>query len=372
MLYIYDRPDWPAFRWDDGLLAVELAALRFRQGAFLARMQALGFSLRSTAVLQTLTEDVIKTSEIEGVSLDRGQVRSSLAARLGMDAAGLVPTERNVDGIVDMLLDATRNFAAPLTSDRLFGWHAALFPMGRSGLRRITVGAWRKAEGGPMQVVSEDRPGRPNVHFQAPDAARIDKEMSRFLAWFDDSTPDIDPVIKAAVAHIWFETIHPFDDGNGRIGRAIMDLALARAEGTSQRFYSMSARLRVERNEYYETLEAAQKGDLDITLRLRWFLRILDGALHDAETRLDAVLSKAAFWSSAAAQGTNDRQRKILNRLLDGFEGKFTSSKYAKIAHCSQDTALRDIDDLIGRGLFIRAEAGGRSTSYSLTGQSPE
>ena len=196
--------------------------------------------------------------------------------------------------------------------------------------------------------------------------------MSRFLAWFDDSTPDIDPVIKAAVAHIWFETIHPFDDGNGRIGRAIMDLALARAEGTSQRFYSMSARLRVERNEYYETLEAAQKGDLDITMRLRWFLRILDGALHDAETRLDAVLSKAAFWSSAAAQGMNDRQRKILNRLLDGFEGKFTSSKYAKIAHCSQDTALRDIDDLIGRGLFIKAEAGGRSTSYSLTGQSPE
>ena len=371
MVYIYDRPDWPAFRWDHETLAVELAALRFRQGAFLARMEALGFDLRSHAVLQTLTEDVLKTSEIEGDFLDRRQVRSSLARRLGMDLAGLVVTDRNVDGIVDMLLDATRNFAEPLTADRLFGWHAALFPTGRSGLERITVGAWRKPEGGSMQVVSEDRPGRQIVHFQAPEASRIDREMSRFLGWFE-STRDIDPVIKAAVAHIWFETIHPFDDGNGRIGRAIMDLALARAEGTSQRFYSMSARLRVERNAYYETLEAAQTGDLDITLRLRWFLRVLDGALHDAETRLNAVLSKAAFWAGAAAQGTNERQSKILNRLLDGFEGKLTSSKYAKITQCSQDTALRDIDDLIGRGLLVRAEAGGRSTSYRLSGQSPE
>ena len=286
-----------------------------------------------------------------------------------MDAAGLVAAERHVDGVVDMLLDATRNFAAPLTAERLFGWHAALFPTGRSGIVRITVGAWRQPEGGPMQVVSEDRPGRPIIHFQAPEAARIEMEMKRFLAWFDDGTLEIDPVIKAAVAHIWFETIHPFDDGNGRIGRAIMDLALARAEGTSQRFYSMSARLRVERNEYYETLEAAQKGDLDITVRLRWFLRVLDGALNDADTRLSAVLFKAAFWSGVAAQGTNQRQRKILNRLLDGFEGKLTSSKYAKIAHCSQDTALRDIDDLIARGLMVRAAAGGRSTSYELTRQ---
>ena len=369
MVYIYDRPDWPSFRWDKGLLATELAALRFRQGAFLGRIEALGFALRSDAVFQTLTEDVVKTSEIEGEYLDRGQVRSSLARRLGVDAVGLVPAERNVDGVVDMLLDATRNFAAPLTAERLFSWHAALFPTGRSGLKRITVGDWRKPDGGPMQVVSEDRPGRPIVHFQAPEAARIDTEMSRFLAWFDDAVLDIDPVIKAAVAHIWFETIHPFDDGNGRIGRAIMDMALARAEGTSQRFYSMSARLRVERNEYYETLEAAQKGDLDITVRLRWFLRVLDGALDDAEARLNAVLSKAAFWAGAATRGTNDRQSKILNRLLDGFEGKFTSSKYAKIAHCSQDTALRDIEDLIGRGLMVKAEAGGRSTSYRLAGQ---
>ncbi len=217
-----------------------------------------------------------------------------------------------------------------------------------------------------MQVRSEDRPSRPIVHFQAPEAARIETEMNRFLAWFDDRTLDIDPVIKAAVAHIWFETIHPFDDGNGRIGRAIMDLALARAEGTSQRFYSMSARLRAERNEYYETLEAAQKGDLDIIVRIRWLLRVLGGALDDAEARLNAVLYKAAFWAGAATPGTNDRQSKILNRLLDGFEGKFTSSKYAKIAHCSQDTALRDIEDQIGRGLMVRAEAGGRSTSYRL------
>jgi len=366
MRYIYDQPDWPVFRWDKAVLANELAALRYRQGRFLSRMEALGFELRSLAVLQTLTDDVLKTSEIEGEVLDRRQIRSSLARRLGMDAAGLPPADRHVDGIVDMLLDATRNFAQPLTAERLFAWHAALFPTGRSALKRITVGGWRRAEGGPMQVVSEDRPGRQIVHFQAPGADRVDAEMRRFLTWFENEAVEIDPVIKAAVAHIWFVTIHLFDDGNGRIGRAIIDLVLARAEGTSQRFYSMSARLRVERNSYYETLEAAQKGDLDITLRLRWFMRVLDGALDDAETRMDAVLRRATFWGNSAVDGVNDRQRKILNRLLDGFEGKFTSSKYAKMAPCSQDTALRDIDDLMARGLLAREAAGGRSTSYAL------
>ena len=365
MRFTYDRADWPRFRWDMTVLADDLAAFRFRQGRFISRMEALGFEMRSDAVLRTMTEDVLKTSEIEGELLDRAQVRSSLARRLGMDMPGLIPASRGVDGIVDMLIDATRDFAAPLTAERLYGWHAALFPTGRSGIRRITVGAWRRPEGGEMQVVS-GRPGREIVHFRAPPAERIDAEMRRFLDWFEDETLGIDPVLKAAVAHIWFVTIHPFDDGNGRIGRAIMDLALARSEHLAQRFYSMSARLRVERDEYYETLETAQKGDLDITLRLRWFLRVLDQALKDAESRLDLVLRKARFWSAPAAVGVNARQRKVLNRLLDGFEGKLTSSKFAKIAKCSQDTALRDLDDLVKRDILVKGSAGGRSTSYGL------
>ncbi len=365
MLYIYERLDWPKFRWNDAQLATQLAEVRHRQGRLIGRMEALGFQLRSEAILQTLTQDVVKTSEIEGEILNTDQVRSSLARRLGMEVAGLVPSDRHVDGTVDMLLDATRNFHQPLTAERLFSWHAALFPTGTSGLKRITVGAWRKAEGGPMQVVS-GRLGREKVHFQAPDADRVEKEMEQFLAWFEDTALLIDPVIKAAVAHIWFVTIHPFDDGNGRIGRAITDLALARSEGTSQRFYSMSARLRTERNEYYETLEAAQKGDLDITVRLAWFLRVFGQALEDAEDHLSIVLRKAQFWAQPARFGLNERQRKIVNRLLDGFQGKLTSSKYATIAKCSQDTALRDIEVLIRHNILARDEAGGRSTSYSL------
>ena len=321
MGYIYQRDDWPGIRWDKALLADQLAAVRHRQGRLIGRMEALGFDLRSEAILQTLTQDVVKSSEIEGEILNPEQVRSSLARRLGMDVAGLVPADRHIDGTVDMLLDATRNFDKPLTPERLFGWHAALFPTGRSGLKRITVGAWRKAEGRAMQVVS-GRPGREKVHFQAPEADRVDGEMHRFLRWFESISPaDIDPVIKAAVAHIWFVTIHPFEDGNGRIGRAIIDMALARSEGTAQRFYSMSARLRTERNAYHETLETAQKGDLDITLRLSWFLRVLDQAFEDAEQHLSVVLRKARFWEKHVADTINDRQRKILNRLLDGFEG---------------------------------------------------
>ncbi len=366
MRYIYDRPDWPDFQWDAGLLANDLAALRFHQGRFVAGMEALGFDLRSAAVLRTMTEDVLKTSEIEGEILNDDEVRSSLARRLGLDLPGLVPASRKVEGVVDMLLDATQNFEAPLTADRLFGWHAALFPTGRSGLKPITVGAWRKPEGGAMQVVS-GYPGREKVHFEAPPASRVDAEMLRFLRWFEDDAIAIDPIIKAAVAHIWFVTIHPFDDGNGRIGRAIIDLMLARSEGMAQRFYSMSGRLWVERNEYYETLEAAQKGDLDLTPRLRWFLRVLDDALTDAEARLDAVLRKARFWAAPTAQDVNERQRKILNRLLDGFEGRFTSSKYAKMTRCSQDTAGRDIEDLIRRALMIKEEGRGRSSGYRLS-----
>lgn len=365
MGYIYDRPDWPAFRWDDAALSAQLAAVRHHQGRLLGRMEALGFPLRDEAIFRTLIQDAMKTSEIEGEILDREQVRSSLARRLGIETAGLVPVDRHVDGVVTMLLDATRSFERPLTMDRLQGWNAALFPYGGIGRQPITVGAWRTDELGPMRVVS-GRIGRETVHFQAPPAERIADEMTAFLRWFEDPSERIDPVLKAAVAHIWFVTIHPFDDGNGRIGRAIADMALARSEGTSHRFYSLSARLRVERNAYYETLEATQKGDLDITCRLAWFLAVLDRALDDAEATLSAVLRKAAFWDRMAPMALNDRQKRLMNRLLDGFHGKLTTSKWATIAKCSQDTALRDIEGLIAFGILAKEPGGGRSTSYGL------
>lgn len=365
MAYIYDRPDWPSFRWEIAALSVQLAGVRHRQGRLLGRMEGLGSRLRDEAILGTLIQDAMTTSEIEGEILDREQVRSSLALRLGLESAGLVPVDRHVDGVVAMLLDATQSFAAPLTAARLFAWHAALFPSGGIGRQPITVGAWRTDALGPMRVVS-GRIGRETIHFQAPPADRIEAEMAVFLRWFEDSAEPIDPVLKAAVADIWFVTIHPFDDGNGRIGRAIADMALARSEGTSQRFYSLSARLRVERNAYYETLEATQKGDLDITARLAWFLTILDRALADAEATLAAVLRKAAFRDRVAPLPLNERQRRLLNRLLDGFQGKLTTSKWATIVKCSQDTALRDIDGLIGLGLLTKEAAGGRSTSYVL------
>ncbi|MBB4305009.1 Fic family protein [Rhodobium orientis] len=327
-------------------------------------MEALGFLLRSEAVLQTLTEDVMKSSEIEGERLDRAQVRSSIARRLGLDIGGLIPADRHVEGIVELMLDATQNYDKPLTADRLFDWHAALFPTGRSGMTRITVGAWRDDSSGPMQVVSGPF-GKEKVHFEAPEAGRLDAEMRAFLDWFN-AKPGIDPVLKAGIAHLWFVTLHPFDDGNGRIARAIADMALARSEGTSQRFYSMSAQIRLERNAYYDTLERTQKGDLDITDWLEWFLACLGRAFEGAEAVLSSVLDKARFWEAHAEDPFNDRQRDMLNRLMDGFEGKLTSSKWAKIQKCSQDTALRDIDDLIKRNILVKDSAGGRSTSYSL------
>ncbi|MBU6207315.1 MAG: Fic family protein [Alphaproteobacteria bacterium] len=327
-------------------------------------MEALGFPLRNEAVLQTLTEDVLKSSEIEGELLDKEQVRSSIARRLGMDIGGLVPADRNVEGIVDMMLDATQNYATPLDRERLFGWHAALFPTGRSGMSRITVGAWRTAGAGPMQVVSGPI-GREHVHFEAPDATALDREMSAFIDWFENGA-DIDPVVKAGLAHLWFVTIHPFDDGNGRIGRAIADLALARSESSAQRFYSMSAQIRVERQAYYDKLEAVQKGGLDVTSWLTWFLDCLDRAINGAETVLGSVLLKARFWEAHRDTPMNDRQRKIINLLLGDFEGKLTSSKWARIAKCSQDTALRDIDALVKHGVLAKEDAGGRSTSYTL------
>ena len=361
--YIHQLPDWPRFDWNREAIAVPLAEIRHQQGRLLGRMEGLGFDLQKEAELETLTLDVLKSSEIEGEVLDRDQVRSSIARRLGMDVVGLVPADRDVEGVVEMMLDATQNYSKPLTADRLFGWHAALFPTGRSGMSRITVGAWRTPDGDPMQVVSGPI-GRERVHYEAPAADRLDADMTAFLQWFETATPD--PVLKAGVAHLWFVTNHPFDDGNGRIARAIADLALARAEGTPQRFYSMSAQIRAERKAYYETLETTQKGDLDITAWLLWFIACLDRAFDGAETILASVMRKAHFWEALADQPLNERQRKVLNRLLDGFEGKLTNAKWAALAKTSSDTALRDINDLVNRGVLAREAGGGRSTSYLL------
>jgi Fic family protein len=364
MPYTHERYDWPAFRWSDKRLATKLGAVRHRQGLLIGRMGALGFALRSEAVLATLTEDVLKSSEIEGEHLDKDQVRSSIARRLGMDIGGLIPSDRHVEGVVEMMLDATQNYAAPLTAARLFAWHAAMFPSGRSGMTPITVGAWRTDENGPMQVVSGPI-GRERVHYQAPPAPVIDREMAAFIAWFE-TQQDIDPVLKAGVAHLWFVTIHPFDDGNGRIARAIADLALARAEGTAQRFYSMSAQIRSERKVYYALLETTQKADLDITPWLDWFLDCLGQAFGSAEQTLSSVLAKARFWDRHHDTPINDRQRAMLNRLLNGFEGRLNTSRWAKLAKTSNDTALRDIQDLVEKNILVRDEGGGRSTSYSL------
>ncbi len=364
MTYIYDLSDWPKFCWKDYVLAAPLAELRHRQGRLVGRMESLGFKLREESVLSTLTEEVVKSSNIEGERLNREQVRSSVARRLGMDIAGLIPADRNVEGVVEMMLDATQNYASPLTEKRLFGWHAALFPTGRSGMSRIRVGEWRDDASGPMQVVSGPI-GRERVHFQAPDARRLTREVRAFLKWFE-SERSVDPVLAAGIAHFWFVTIHPFDDGNGRIARAIADLALARSENSPERFYSMSSRISAERQQYYDVLEKTQKGDMDITRWLQWFLTRLDEAFEQAEETLSSVLNNARFWDGLESTPLNERQRLVLNRLLDGFEGKLTSSKWAKLAKCSQDTASRDIDDLIHKNILTRGPAGGRSTSYDL------
>ncbi len=364
--YIHELLDWTAFQWSHADVAGPLGALRYRQGRLIARMESLGFPLRDEAVLQTLTEDVVKTSEIEGEALDRSQVRSSLARRMGLDIGALAPADRHVDGVVDMMLDATRNYDKPLTDERLFGWHAALFPTGRSGLAPIRVGIWRDDRAGPMQVISGPI-GRERVHFEAPAAARLPEEMARFLAWFE-TRESLDPVLKAAIAHLWFITIHPFEDGNGRMARAIADMALARSEGTPQRFYSMSSQIRRERSDYYAMLESTQKGDRDITLWLTWFLACLDRAFDGAEEMLAGVLHAARFWEEHRDAAFNLRQKDMLIRLLEGFTGKLTASKWAKIQKCSPDTALRDINDLIAQGVLMRDAGGGRSTAYLLRG----
>jgi Fic family protein len=363
-MYIWERSGWPAFTFDEERLSRLLAQVAREQGRLLGRMEGLGFDLRSEAHLHTLTEDVVKSSEIEGEKLGRDQVRSSIARRLGMDAGGLVPADRNVEGVVEMMLDATGNHDEPLTEERLSAWHAALFPTGRTGMQRISAGTWRDDSNGPMQIVSGPM-GRESVHYEAPPAARVADEMGKFLKWFEEPG-EIDPLLKAGLAHLWFVTIHPFDDGNGRIARAIADMALARAERSRQRFYSMSAQIRQERKDYYWTLEWTQKGEFDVTLWQTWFLNCLQRAIEGAQETLSSVLEKARFWERFAKEPLNERQIKVLNRLLDGFEGKLTSSKWAKLAKCSQDTAYRDILDLVERDALKKGPSGGRSTSYSL------
>jgi len=359
--YIYDLPDWPRFRWNQDAISPRLAAVRHKQDRLIGRMQALGFTLRKEAELRTLTLEVLKSSEIEGEILDKEQVRSSVARRLGVDIGALTPEDRKVEGVVEMVLDATRNYDKPLTRERLFAWHASLFPTGYTGMRKIKVGAWRDA---PMEVVSGPI-GHERVHFEGPPADRIEREMTAFLDWFngDDGT---DLVLRACLAHLWFVTIHPFEDGNGRIARAIADMMLARSEQSPQRFYSMSAQMRQERNAYYGGLEQTQKGTLDISERLDWFLDCLERSFDEAKETLAAVFRKARFWGSHGGASFNERQNLMLNKLLDGIEGKLTSSKWAKMAKCSQDTALRDIVDLVDRGILAKDPAGGRSTSYSL------
>ena len=363
-MYLWGRDNWHDLTWDRGHLAALLGQVSREQGRLVGRMQDLGFELRREAQLSTLTEDVVRSSEIEGEKLDSDQVRSSIARRLGMEFGGLVAVDRDIEGVVEMMLDATTNYAQPLTADRLFGWHAALFPTGRSGLHKITVGDWRNGSGGPMQVVSGPI-GRQKVHYEAPPAARVSKEMKRFLSWFE-APGDTDPLFVAGLAHLWFVTIHPFEDGNGRIARAIADMALARSERSTQRFYSMSAQIRRERSDYYITLEHTQNGELDVTSWQEWFLSCLHRAIEDSQDTLSSVLKKARFWERFAQQSLNERQIKVLNRLLDNFEGKLTTSKWAKLTKSSQDTAYRDILDLVERGALRKDPGGGRSTSYSL------
>ena len=364
MSWIHEQEGWPALIWNAQQLAPKLADIRHRQGRLLGRMEGLGFEFREEARLDTLTADVVKSSAIEGKILNPEEVRSSIARRLGLAIGGLVPASRDVEGIVEMMLDATQNFAKPLTAERLFDWHAALFPTGRSGMHKITVAAWRPESAGTMQVVSGPI-GREKVHYRAPDASGLDGEMQSFLMWFEEGQ-GVDPVLKAGLAHFWFVTIHPFEDGNGRIARAIADMSLARSDGSAERFYSMSAQMENERKAYYARLEAQQRNGLDVTAWLDWFLACLDRALCSAEGALGAVLFKAALWAYANRGGVNERQRLILNRMLNRFRGHMNTSKYANLAKCSPDTALRDIKDMINRGLLIQNPGGGRSTSYRL------
>ncbi len=363
-MYLWQRANWPEVTFDTSRLTQPLARTRHEQGLLLGRMQALGFTIQQESVLATLTEEVVSTSEIEGEIISTSQVRSSLASRLGIDIGGVDQVERNVEGIVEVMLDATHSFNRPLTAERLKRWQAALFPTQYSGLQSILTGQWRDDRSGPMQVVSGPI-GRRQVHFEAPPADRIESEIERFLEWFE-SEADPDPVLKAGIAHLWFVTIHPFEDGNGRIARAIAEMVLARGEQNERRFYSLSSQIRAERREYYHRLESTQRGSLDITPWLEWFLACFARAIERAgETLMDST-RKARFWEQYAAESFTERQITMLNRILDGLEGRLTSSKWARMAGCSQDTAWRDITDLVDRGVLTKNPEGGRSTSYSL------
>lgn len=363
VMYIYQNSNWANFNWNHEKVLEALSKVKLAQGLLLGKMKALGFNLREEAILNILSQDVLTSSEIEGEILDKEQVRSSIARRLGLDIGGGIRVDRNVEGIVEMMLDATQHYNEILTKDRLIGWHASLFPTGYSGMFKINVGQFRDDKNGPMQVVS-GYIGKEKVHYQAPDASTIESEISNFIKWINDSN-ELDKVLKAGIAHLWFITIHPFDDGNGRIARALTDMLLARAENTNQRFYSMSAQIRKERKEYYNILEKTQKGSLDITDWLLWFLDCLLRAIQNTKETLASVFSKASFWQQFSDQALNERQKHIINKLLDDFEGKLTSSKWAKLCKCSQDSANRDISDLVEKNILIKVGAG-RSTNYIL------
>lgn len=363
-MFIYNNPNWPIFEWNNEKLLPLLSFVSKRQGKLIGKMGALGFELRNEANLEILTQEIIKSTEIEAEILDREQVRSSVARRLGLDVSGLVYSERHVDGIVDLMIDATRNYDKDLNKERLFSWHSALFPSGRSGMYRILAGQWRDDSTGPMQVVSGAL-GKEKVHFQAPAAAQVENEMRLFLDWFN-LEQKTDLLLKAAIAHLWFVTIHPFEDGNGRIARALSDMLLARSDEQSYRFYSMSTQIRKERNSYYDMLEKTQKGNLDITNWLEWFLNVLLHAIENSENVLEKIINKHYFWVKYARININGRQRKILNLLMDDFNGVLNTTKWAKIAKCSQDTALRDIQDLIEKEILVKSNQGGRSTNYIM------
>lgn len=364
-LYIWQQTDWPAWRYDLTALTPRLAQVSRAEGLLYGRLADVGFLLRDQANLATLTDDVVNTSEIEGEHLNVESVRSSIARRLGVDIGSLAPVDRHVEGVVAMTLDATQNSMAPLTAERLFGWHAALFPTGYSGLSKISTGSWRDDRHGPMQVVSGALT-RQTVHYEAPPASTLENEMSRFLAWINSPAHEGPALLRAGLGHLWFVTLHPFDDGNGRIARAVGDLLLARADGGAQRFYSLSAQIQRERRAYYDILERTQKGTLDVTEWVVWFLDMLADAVRRAHHTLDMVMAKARLWQALAGVAVNERQILLLNRLLDGFEGKLTSKKWSVIAKCSPDTALRDINQLVALGVLERSAASGRSTGYSL------
>jgi Fic family protein len=363
-MYIHERKDWPDFFWETREVIYLLGEVRHMQGRLIGKMESLGFELRDEALFETITLDVLKSAEIEGELYHPDAVRSSIASRLGLEFAGTMKSDRHVDGMVEMMIDATQNCFTPLTKERLFDWHAALFPTGGNGISKIVVADWRKDLNGKMQVVS-GRIGKEKVHFEAPAADLVEKEMDRFIQWYNNENM-LELVMKSAIAHLWFVTIHPFQDGNGRIARALTDMLLARADKSNQRFYSLSAQIRLDRSQYYHILEKTQKGSLDVTAWMTWFLECLMNALMSTDQVLINVVLKGEFWRKHTNTQLNDRQKKILNQLVKGFDGKLTSMKWSKIAKCSKDTAVRDINDLVLKNVLQKQEAGGRSTSYEL------